>query len=168
MIRTRLSSLLGLAALLLLAGCAGPSYEFRPIPGKTGVVQQGYAFPPVNAPPIVQAAIAAGNRISGLPYRRGGGHANEYDTGYDCSGSVSYVLREIGQLHDSMPSGGFRTYGKSGEGKWSSIYAKNGHVFMVVAGMRFDTGYNDVREGPRWSTRPRPANGCVIRHPDGL
>jgi hypothetical protein len=154
-----------LAAFLLLAGCSGPSYVYRPVPGRTGVVRQGYAFPPVEAPPAVQAAIAAGNRISGLPYRRGGGHARQIDTGYDCSGSVSYVLREAGLMEDSMPSKGFRRYGRPGEGEWISLYAKNGHVFLVVAGLRFDTGWNDASEGPRWSTRSRPASGCVIRHP---
>ncbi len=131
------------------------------------MMQQGYAVPPAEAPPIVQAAVAAGNRICGMPYRRGGGHGCALDSGYDCSGSVSYVLREAGLLHDSMPSGGFRRYGRSGEGDWISVYAKNGHVFMVVAGLRFDTGYNNAPEGPRWSTLSRPASGCVIRHPDG-
>ena len=164
----RLISVFSLAALLFLTGCSGPSYQFRPVPGKTGVVERGYACPPVEAPPTVHAAIAAGNRISGLPYRRGGGHGRQLDTGYDCSGSVSYVLREAGLMEDSMPSKGFRRYGKSGEGDWISIYAKSGHVFMVVAGLRLDTGYNNEREGPRWSTLSRPANGCVIRHPAGL
>jgi hypothetical protein len=164
----RLSVLIGLCALLLLTACSGPSYTYRYVPGKTGVVQQGYAFPPPEAPPVVHAAIAAGNRISGLPYRRGGGHARHIDSGYDCSGAVSYVLRESGLLRDSMPSKGFRRYGERGEGEWISIYAKNGHVFLVVAGLRFDTGWTKGPEGPRWTTRSRPANGCVIRHPEGL
>lgn len=69
----RIALLLALAAILLLSGCGGPSYHFKPVPGRTGVVRQGYAFPPEEAPPVVHAAIAAGNRISGLPYRRGGG-----------------------------------------------------------------------------------------------
>ena len=113
--------LLPLAALLFLSGCAGPSYQYRFVPGKTGVVRQGYAFPPPEAPPVVHAAIAAGNRISGLPYRRGGGHAREIDTAYDCSGAVSYVLREAGLLRTSMPSSGFRRYGQAGEGECSTI-----------------------------------------------
>ncbi len=164
----RIALLLALAAILLLSGCGGPSYHFKPVPGRTGVVRQGYAFPPEEAPPVVHAAIAAGNRISGLPYRRGGGHAREIDTAYDCSGAVSYVLREAGLMESSMPSKGFRRYGKAGEGEWISIYAKSGHVFLVVAGLRFDTGWTRAPEGPRWSTLDRPAKGAVIRHPRGL
>ena len=41
-------------------------------------------------------AIAAANRIAGLPYRFGGGHRSFSDSGYDCSGSVSYVLHGAG------------------------------------------------------------------------
>ena len=156
----------GVAALL--SACSSPSYEFHPIPGKTGFIEQGYAYPPPAAPPQVHAAIAAGNRIAGLPYRRGGGHAREIDTAYDCSGAASYVLREAGLMRSSMPSAGFRRYGKSGEGDWISIYARKGHVFLVVAGLRFDTGWSDDPDGPHWTTRSRPANGCVIRHPSGL
>ena len=165
---SRFTVLLVVSAVVFLSGCAGPKYHFAPVPGKTGVVRQGYAFPPVEAPPVVYAAIAAGNRISGLPYRRGGGHRVLNDTAYDCSGAVSYVLREAGLLESTMPSKGFRSYGKPGEGEWISIYARKGHVFMVVAGLRFDTGWTRAPEGPRWSTLDRPAKGAVIRHPRGL
>jgi hypothetical protein len=164
----RLFILLSLSAVVFLTGCSSPSYRFRPVPGKTGALHQGYAIPPAAAPPEVHAAIAAGNRIAGLPYRRGGGHKRHNDTAYDCSGSASYVLREAGLMKSTMPSKGFRRYGKSGEGEWISVYAKNGHVFLVVAGLRFDTGWTRSPEGPRWSTLERPARGCVVRHPAGL
>ena len=164
----RLALYLLLCAALLLSACSSPSYRFKPIPGKTGVLNRGYAVPPEKAPRIVHAAIEAGNRICGMPYRRGGGHGRSMDTAYDCSGATSYILREAGLMEDSMPSKGFRRYGKSGEGDWISVYAKSGHVFLVVAGLRFDTGWNDAPEGPRWSTLSRPADGCVIRHPAGL
>jgi hypothetical protein len=60
-------------------------------------------------------------------------------------------------------------YGKSGLGKWVSIYANKGHVFMVVAGMRFDTSaYGSGDKGPRWRTTARPAGGFKVRHPAGL
>lgn len=165
---SRVSVIISLCALLLLTACSGPSYTYCYVPGKTGVVQQGYAFPPPEAPPAVHAAIAAGNRIAGFPYRRGGGHARHDDSAYDCSGAVSYVLRESGLLRDSMPSKGFRRYGRSGEGEWISVYARRDHVFLVVAGLRFDTGWTRAPEGPRWTTLSRPANGSVIRHPGGL
>jgi hypothetical protein len=67
-----------------------------------------------------------------------------------------------------MPSKAFRRYGSSGEGEWISVYARKGHVFLVVAGLRLDTGYTGEDEGPRWTTRSRPASGCVIRHPEGV
>ena len=47
----------------------------------------------VGLPLRVLRAVAAANAIAGKPYRYGGGHAQFEDSGYDCSGSVSYVLR---------------------------------------------------------------------------
>ena len=131
-------------------------------------MQGGSAVAPEDAPPVVHAAIAAGNRIAGLPYRFGGGRCNGVDAGYDCSGASSYVLREAGLLGDWMTSRGFRDYGRSGEGEWISVWARKGHVFLTVAGLRFDTGWHGAEEGPRWTMKSRPAPGYVIRHPGGL
>jgi hypothetical protein len=156
-------------ACLLLAGCAGPAdYEYRYVPGRTAVVHDGVAIAPPSAPPRVLAMIDAGNQIAGLPYRRGGGHGRESDGAYDCSGAVSHLLRAGGAMRGSMPSTGFRRYGAAGEGEWVSVYARRGHVFAVVAGLRFDTGYGNGQRGPQWTTRSRPAKGYVIRHPTGL
>ena len=68
-----------------------------------------------------------------------------------------------------LTSDEFRDYGRGGEGDWIDVYARRGHVFLVIAGLRFDTGWNGGSHdtGPRWSTRSRPADGCVIRHPAG-
>ena len=156
-------------AAALLAGCAGPPpYVYRYVPGKTAVLHDGFAVAPPGAPDAVQAAIAAGNRIAGLPYAWGGGHAHSIDSGYDCSGAASYVLQATGRLDGAMPSVAFRRYGASGEGEWISLYARRDHVFLVVAGLRFDTGYGGGAKGPQWTTRGRPANGSVVRHPPGL
>ena len=157
-------------ALAFLTGCAGPSYTYRYVPGKTATVENGFAVAPPTAPPRVKAAIDAGNQIAGKPYSYGGGHRTccEMDSAYDCSGSASYVLHAAGQLADPMPSHGFRRYGRGGEGDWISIYARHGHVFLVVAGLRFDTGWTHNPHGPQWTTKSRPADGCVIRHPAGL
>ena len=155
-------------SLVILTGCASPSYTYRYVPGKTAALVDGQAVAPPAAPARVQDAIAAANRIVGSPYRRGGGHGANGDGTFDCSGAASYVLREAGLMEDSMPSAGFRRYGRSGEGEWISIYARRGHVFLVLAGLRFDTGYHGEERGPLWTTRDRPANGCVIRHPGGL
>ena len=154
---------------ILLAGCAStPPYAYRRVPGRTAALHEGVAFAPAAAPEAVHAAIAAGNRIAGLPYARGGGHGRGPVSAYDCSGAASYVLREAGLLGDSMPSSGFRCYGEKGAGKWISIYARTDHVFLVLAGLRFDTGYTGGTKGPRWTTRSRPTNGAVVRHPRGL
>jgi hypothetical protein len=157
-----------LLAALLLAGCESPSYVYRYVPGRTASLEGGYAVAPPAAPPRVQMAIAAANRIAGSPYCRGGGHGTGTDGSFDCSGAASYVLRGAGLMEDSMPSSGFRRYGESGPGEWISIYARRGHVFLVLAGLRYDTGWHGGEEGPRWTTRSRPANGAVIRHPAGL
>ena len=124
------------------AGCAEtPPYTYEYVPGRTATVApDGTATTPPHAPAAVRAAIAAGNEIAGTPYVYGGGHG-EGRRGFDCSGATSYVLHAAGRLRDSMPSEGFRHYGQSGPGRWISVYARDGHVFLVVAGLRFDTGW---------------------------
>ena len=157
-----------MAALALLAGCGPAPYRYTYVPGKTAAVRGRRAVVPPSAPAPVKAAIEAGNEIAGLPYRRGGGHQRLRDTAYDCSGATSYVLREAGLLSGSIPSTEFRRYGQNGQGDWITVYARKGHVFLVVAGLRFDTGYGEGAKGPQWTTLNRPVNGCVLRHPVGL
>ena len=53
---------------------------------------EGLAVPPAAAPQEVRPIIEAGNTIASKPYKYGGGHGRWRDTGYDCSGSVSYAL----------------------------------------------------------------------------
>jgi peptidoglycan hydrolase-like protein with peptidoglycan-binding domain len=127
----------------------------------------GKAVAPASAPPQVQQIIAAANEIEGMPYKYGGGHGKWNDTGYDCSGSVSYALHGAGLLDDAMPSGSFETWGEPGEGTWVTIYANGGHMYMVVAGLRFDTSARR-QVGGRWTTASRPASGYTVRHPEGL
>jgi hypothetical protein len=64
-------------------------------------------------------------------------------------------------------------YGRPGPGRWVTIYANSGHVFLYMAGLRFDTarydtGPNAGESGPRWRLGPRPLTGYAIRHPAGL
>ncbi len=127
----------------------------------------GLAIAPANAPEPVKQLIAAGNRIAKMPYIYGGGHGKWEDRGYDCSGSVSYALHGGGLLEQSMPSGGFTNWGAAGAGQWVTIYANSGHMYMVVAGLRFDTS-GAKQTGSRWQTEQRPTNGYAVRHPDGL
>jgi hypothetical protein len=153
---------------LLLVGCASPEYVYRHVPGRTAILRDGIAYAPPDAPEEVHAAIAAGNRIAGSPYSRGGGHRKVFDGAYDCSGATSYVLIGAGKLRSPMPSTAFRKYGRSGEGDWITVWARRGHVFLTVAGLRFDTGYHSGPRGPRWTTRSRPAPRATLRHPPGL
>lgn len=125
------------------------------------------AIAPKRAPRIVKDMIHAANRITRKPYKWGGGHARLTDTGYDCSGATSYVLRSVGLVNGSMVSGGYKAWGVKGAGRWVNVYANNGHVFMVVAGLRFDTS-GQGESGPRWRTEARFVKGFKLRHPRHL
>lgn len=125
------------------------------------------AIAPAGAPPAVKQAIEAANRITKRPYRYGGGHARVEDSGYDCSGAVSYALIGAGLLEDPLPSGSLTRYGKAGRGRWISVYAHGGHAYVVIAGLRFDTSGRGEK-GPRWRPEPRSPKGYTVRHPPGL
>jgi hypothetical protein len=125
------------------------------------------AVAPVGAPEPVVAAVAAANRITDKPYKWGGGHGRWRDSGYDCSGTVSYVLHAAGLLDHAEASGGLMSYGERGKGGWITVYANRGHAYMVIAGLRFDTSGRG-EEGPRWRLEPRSARTYVKRHPAGL
>lgn len=118
-------------------------------------------------PRTVRRVIAAGNRIAHAPYRYGGGHASFRDSGYDCSGSVSYALHGGGLLRRPLASGSFMSWGSSGRGRWITIYAKPGHMYMVVRGRRYDTSGRGAT-GSRWQWTRRSTAGYTVRHPAGL
>jgi peptidoglycan hydrolase-like protein with peptidoglycan-binding domain len=118
-------------------------------------------------PQRVRRIIAAGDRIAGMPYKYGGGHGQWNDSGYDCSGSVSYALHGAGLINSALTSGGFMTWGAPGKGRWVTIYANPGHVYMIVNGRRFDTTGRD-ESGSRWQSRSRSSAGYTVRHPPGL
>lgn len=158
------------ASLLLVQCSSGPrvwSYQYEN--GKTSLLLKDQAVPPANLPEPVLRAIAAGNQIKDKPYCWGGGHRKFEDKGYDCSGSVSYVLHHAGLLDTPSTSRDLRNFGESGEGDWITVYAKKGHAFVVVAGLRFDTSSSDGSDrGPRWTTADRNISGFRARHPEGL
>ena len=129
----------------------------------------GKAIAPAGAPPEVVAVIAAANAIVGKPYRYGGGHGNWDDSGYDCSGSESFALHGGGLVTRPLDSTEFESWGEPGPGTWITSYASSGHSYVVVAGLRFDTGWNDSSSsGPKWSDKMRPGDGYVARHPEGF
>jgi hypothetical protein len=137
-------------------------------PNQATLTSNLLAIAPVNAPPQVQAIINAGNEIAHLPYIWGGGHETYEDTGYDCSGSISFVLAAAGLLKGTETAGELMSYGDAGPGKWITIYASPGHTFMYIAGLRFDTVALS-ETGSRWSNRSAEDGGTyVARHPAGL
>jgi hypothetical protein len=137
-------------------------------PGETAtLLPDGTAVAPASAPPEVEAMIAAGNEIHDKPYKYGGGHGRWDDTGYDCSGSMSYVLHAAGLLDEALDSSGFQRYGDPGKGQWVTIYAHGGHSYMVIAGLRFDTSGRQ-EDDTRWHDEMRSSSGYTVRHPPGL
>lgn len=153
------------------SGRGGSDYHrvaYRAPAPNQAVLRGNKAVAPRNAPPEVRRAIAAANRIAGMPYKWGGGHARLNDNGYDCSGATSYVLRNAGLMEDQMPSRGFLRYGNRGHGKWISVVARDGHVYLVIAGLRFDTQGQGRRDGPKWHYDLRSTRGHQVRHPSGL
>jgi hypothetical protein len=131
------------------------------------VLPDGTAIAPDDAPEPVKRVIQAANAIASLPYKWGGGHGAWRDNGYDCSGSVSFALAGAGLLGSPLTSGGFVDWGAEGLGEWITIYTNPGHIFMIVAGLRFDTS-GQGRAGTRWQDAPRTTSGFAVRHVPGL
>jgi hypothetical protein len=126
----------------------------------------GVALPPLEAPDAVKQIIEAGNGIARTPYIWGGGHARLIDRGYDCSGSLSFAFIHAGLL-DKPIANGWRLMGEAGPGKWLTVYSSTGHVWMELAGLRYDTSALHIA-GSRWTDQPRSTAGFRLRHLPGL
>ena len=149
-----------------------PTAPVTPVPAPLAgdvarVLPNGMAVAPPGAPAVVQQIIAAGNRIAKTPYIWGGGHQRWEDRGYDCSGSVSYALHGAALLDAPLVSGDLGRWGAAGTGAWVTIYGNAGHVYMIVAGLRFDTSGQRLA-GTRWQAAKRSSRGFHVRHPVGL
>lgn len=157
--------LLGLAGL----ATAATPVASAAVPAAT-LLPDGRAVAPPSAPPSVKAMIEAANRIRHRPYRWGGGHRQWNSPGYDCSGSVSYVLHAGGLLESPLDSTGFMRWGRGGAGSWVRVHANREHVFAIIAGLRWDTSMitDGDRSGPGWSEEMRSTGGFRVRHPVGL
>jgi hypothetical protein len=141
------------------------------ISDKRARLYSGGAAAPKKAPVAIKRAIWAANQLCTKPYRYGGGHKSFDDAGYDCSGTVSYVLGAAGLISSPMSSSEFRRFGKRGRGKWMTIYARDGHTFAIIAGLRLDTtpwDNSSDRWAPRWQVADRKPRGFEARHPVGL
>jgi peptidoglycan hydrolase-like protein with peptidoglycan-binding domain len=126
-----------------------------------------HAVAPADAPQQVKDAITAANEIVGKPYKYGGGHGSWNDSGYDCSGTVSYALHGAGLLSRPLSSGEFGSWGVSGRGSWISVYYNSGHAYALIAGLRLDTSGSGGK-GPRWHTDMRSTSGYAVTHWRGL
>ena len=135
--------------------------------GRARINRKGLAVAPADAPEAVKQVIAAGNEIATKPYKYGGGHGSWNDSGYDCSGSVSYALHGARLVRRPRDSGEFMSWGRRGRGEWITVYAHGGHVYMKVAGLRFDTS-GRREDGTRWHDTRASRKGYAVRHPSGL
>ena len=157
---------------------AAPAGVLPLTPGQRArLLPDGRAAAPADAPPAVKGIIAAGNQIVGKPYMVGGGHGlplDQVSSTYDCSSSVEHLLyggRLLPVDYDAA-SGTLESFGLPGPGRWVTIYASADHVFMYVAGLRWDThnaaGPQDGSAGIGWHPLVRTSAGFVVRHPRGL
>jgi cell wall-associated NlpC family hydrolase len=151
-----------------------PSTPAHPtVAGYVAKIVHGVAYAPSMAPIQVKRAIWAGNKIRRMPYIWGGGHAAFKASGYDCSGSVSYVLHAAGLLKRPDDSVDFESWGQRGVGEWMTVYTNAGHAFIEIAGIRFDTSaeadpHPPRGTGPRWRPLWMHPRGFMPRHPLGF
>jgi len=156
-----------LLILTLALAATGAAHGARPtVSGKLAVLKRGLCYAPSKAPKEVREAIWAVNELRHKPYRWGGGHGTFDDVGYDCSGTVSYFLHAAGLLDQPTTSSALQTWGEPGRGRWITIYARAGHTFAVICGMRLDTTGRHGDTGPRWRNWPRKTGAFVARHPE--
>ena len=141
------------------------------------LLPDGLAAAPADAPPAVAQIIAAGNQIVGKPYEVGGSHGlalSQIGPTYDCSSSVEHLLygAQLLPVTYDAASGTLESFGAPGPGRWVTLYANPDHVFMYVAGLRWDThnaaGPADGSAGIGWHPLIRSSGGFVARHPVGL
>lgn len=121
-----------------------------------------------------------------IGYRLGAGHGRPLsslraDDYYDCSSSTSKVLYDAGLFPEDKAwvSGTFaRRYGEPGRGRYFTVWANDGHVFIQLhrsRWWRFDTSPHadgqpseDSRRGPRLRYFPRSTRSFTPRHYQGM
>jgi hypothetical protein len=158
----------------LAPAAVAPSTPTDPtVSGYVAKIIHGVAYAPSLAPIQVKEAIWAGNQIRKDPYVWGGGHGSFKSSGYDCSGSVSYVLHAAGLLKTPYDSSDFFNWGQRGLGHWITVYTNVGHAFVEIAGIRLDTSSEGQTtplpgtapgSGPRWRQLLHNTRGFQPRH----
>jgi cell wall-associated NlpC family hydrolase len=140
----------------------------KPVAGGNSVGGDGTIPIPPNVPEAVQRVIAGANAIADFPYVFGGGHGSFVDNAYDCSGSVSYALAAGGLLSAPQTSGELEKWGAPGPGRYITIEAAAGHVYMYVDGVMYNTAGRSGVYASRWQVKPVDNSGYVTRHWPGL
>lgn len=148
-------------------GVAGPATRAAMGLGSGALLKRGRSGGGGGGSSAIERVVAAANRIASAPYKYGGGHGSYRDSGYDCSGTVSYALHGGGLLRTPLDSSGFISYGEPGPGRRITIYANSGHVYMTIDGRRFDTSAR-YETGSRWTNTRRSPAGYTVRHPAGM
>jgi hypothetical protein len=140
-------------------------------PTDKATARASLATAPADAPAEVRDAIEQANDIVGRPYVWGGGHRSFTSRGYDCSGTVSYLLHGGGLLDSPLDSSSFMHWGAAGRGQWITVWTNPTHAFVEVAGLRLDTSAAEDptgRRGPQWRRARRSHAGFHARHPAGF
>ncbi len=140
----------------------------KPVAGGNSVGGNGTIPIPPNVPEAIQRVIAGANAIADFPYVFGGGHGSFVDNAYDCSGSVSYALAAGGLLSAPETSGELESWGAPGPGRYITIEAAAGHVYMYVDGVMYNTAGRSGVYASRWQVKPVDNSGYVTRHWPGL
>jgi cell wall-associated NlpC family hydrolase len=142
--------------------------QLTPVAGGNSVGGNGTIPIPTNVPEPIQRVIAGANAIADFPYVFGGGHASFVDNAYDCSGSVSYALAAAGLLSAPETSGELESWGAPGPGRYMTIEAAAGHVYMYVDGVMYNTAGRSGVYASRWQVHGTDNTGFVARHWPGL
>ena len=135
---------------------------------KATALSNGVALPPLEAPEAVRQIIEAGNSIARTPYKWGGGHGKWQDTGYDCSGSVSFALAAAGLLDGAAGVRAADVLGQAGQGQVGHDLLQprprlprgRGHPLRHLRPARDGLALDERRCAPN--------AGFVARHPPGL
>ena len=82
---------------------------------------------------------------------------------------MSYALHGGGLLDEALTSVGLlAAAARPARAQWITTYGSGGHSYMVVAGLRFDTGYNDSdSDGPRLVDEDAPGERLHRPPPGG-
>jgi len=161
MSRACCSGWLGLALVLLLSACSGPRTRGVPPPAPS---RPSLHYP--KDPAAANAVLIRALSLIGTPYRWGG---NTPEIGFDCSGLVNYVFRDVLDLKlprtsrelaawqgpkiakDRLASADLVFFGRNGQVSHVGIYLGDGR--FVHAPSTGGTVRVEPLDAPYWKTR---------------